>query len=75
MYLPLFNLTNIVIKSISITHPHDIECIITNNPPCIAYKYSIRLPIIGQFSDWDMLALIGKQLQGAFWSEVSNQNV
>ena len=47
MYLLLLNIIKIIIKSISITHPLDFDCRITNNPPCIIYDHLIGLTITG----------------------------
>ena len=47
--LLLFNLTKIIIKLISITHPLDFYCRITNNPPCIVNEHLIGLTITGRF--------------------------
>ena len=47
MYRLLFNLTKIIIKSISITHPLGFYCIETNNPPYISYNHLIGLTITG----------------------------
>ena len=51
----LFNITINIIKSISITHPSNFYCIITNNPQCIVLhlKWSA---ITGRFSKWVFLA-------------------
>ena len=49
MFLLLFNITNIVIKSISISHPLNLDCRITNNPPCVVYVHLIGLRITGHF--------------------------
>ena len=42
MYLLLSNSTKMAIKPISITHPIDFDCRITNNNLCIIYKHLIR---------------------------------
>ena len=55
MYLSLFDFTIVVIKKISITHPLNIDCRITNNPLCIVYEYLIWSPITGRFSKWGLL--------------------
>ena len=57
MYPLLFNLAKIIIKSISITHPLNLDFRITNNPRCIVYEHSIGLKITGHFLKRDLLAL------------------
>ena len=52
MHLLLLNITKIIIKSISITHPLDFDCIITNNPACIICLHLIGLTITGRFLKW-----------------------
>ena len=48
---------NNLLKSIFITHPHNIDCRITNNHPCIFYEHLVWLPITGHFSKWGLLTL------------------
>ena len=57
MYLLLFNLKKMVIKSILSTHLIDIDCSITNNPPCIVCEHLIWLPIAGLCLEWGFLEL------------------
>ena len=57
MCLLLFNLTKIIIKSISITHPLNFPCRLTNNLPCIIYEHLIWLTITGHFLKWGFLAI------------------
>ena len=56
MYLLLFNITKIIIKSILITHPLYFDCIITNNPPCIVCLQLIWLKITERFWKTGLLA-------------------
>ena len=48
----LLNITRIMIKCISITHPLVFYCRITNKPPFIIYQDLIELTIICRFSKW-----------------------
>ena len=57
MYILLFNFTKVVIKTISIVHPRDIDCILANNPPCIVYEHSTLLSITGVFSKLGLISL------------------
>ena len=57
MHIQLFNFSIHVIKSISITYPRDIGCIITNNTLCIVYKHVILLPTRRQFLKQVLLSL------------------
>ena len=42
-----FNITKIMIVSVSITQPLDFDCRITNDFPCIVYEHLIGLTITG----------------------------
>ena len=53
----MFNPKKIIIKSISITHSLDFDCIITDNSLCIVYEHLIGLKITGRFLWWGFLAL------------------
>ena len=46
-----------IVESISITHPCNLECRLSNNPLCIVYEHLIQLPITGLFPKWGLLAL------------------
>ena len=46
-----------IVESILITHLCNIDCRISNNPPCIVYEHLIRLPIKRLFPKWGLLAL------------------
>ena len=50
MYLSLFDFTKVVIKTIAITHPRDIDCRIINYTPSIICEHLIQLPTTGRFS-------------------------
>ena len=57
MCLLLLNLKKYVIKSISITHPLNSECKITNNPLSIIHKNLTGSTITGRFLKLVFLAL------------------
>ena len=53
----MFNLTKVIIKSISITHPLNVEGRITISPPCFVYVDSILLTLTGRYSKRGLLVL------------------
>ena len=58
MYLLLFNITKMILKSLSITHLHNFDCRITNNPPYNIYLHLIGLTISDGFLKGCLHALI-----------------
>ena len=76
MSVSQFHIEKLIMKSLSITHPSDLDCImtITNNPLCIVL-HLIWSNITGRFFEVIFACTYqGIQYQGASRNDINNQN-